>query len=102
MGGERHARVVLPDEPIGTDGLVADEPAVRALPFADDEARGATELLGDAVRYLRQVIQVEAQMVRPRTRLRAPVLDDGEVLGLRPLSGGGQCVAGTGDQSLDQ
>ena len=62
--------------------LVADEPAERALALADDEPGGATDLLGDAVRDLGQVVQVEAQVVRPGAGLGAPVLDDLDVGGL--------------------
>ena len=74
--GEGHAVGVLPDEPIRPPRLLADEPAERALPFADDEARRPAELLGDPVRDLGQVVQVEAQVVGPRAGLDAPVLDD--------------------------
>ena len=52
--------------------LLANEPAARALPLADHEARRAAELLGDPVRDLGQVVQVEAQVVGPRAGLRRP------------------------------
>ncbi len=39
------------------------------------------------MRDLRKVVQIEAQMVRPRAGLRSPVLDDREVLGLGVAAG---------------
>ena len=99
---ERDAGVVFPDEPIRAPRLVADQPAERALALADHEPRGAAELLGDPMRDLRQVVQVQAQVVRPRACLRAPVLDDLEVLGLAGDASRGKGVARAGKQLLDQ
>src|SRR5205807_1610465 len=76
------ARVVLPDQPGPLARLLADEAAPRALPFPDHEAGRAAELLGDPVRDERQVVQVEAEVVRTGAGLGAPVLDDLEVVGL--------------------
>ena len=95
---EGHARVVLPDEPVRPPRFVAHEPAERALALADDEPRRAAELLGDPVRDLGQVVQVEAQVVGPGARLGAPVLDDLEVVGLAGRAGLGERVAGTADE----
>ena len=99
---ERDAVVVLPDQAVRSRGLLADEPAERALPFADDEARRAAQLLGDPVRDLGQVVQVQAQVVRPGAGLRAPVLDDLEVVGLAGGPRLGQRVAGAADERLDE
>ena len=79
-GREGDGVVVGVQEVVGPPDLLAHEPAVRALALADQEARRAAQLLGDPVRDLRQVVEVEAQVVRPGARLRAPVLDDLEVL----------------------
>ena len=93
---------ILPDEPVRSARLVSDEAAERALAFADHEPSRTTQLLGDAVRDLGQVVEVEAQVVRPRSGLRAPVLDDVEVLGLGVVSGSHQRVPRAADQPLDQ
>ena len=93
--------MVLPDEPVRPAGFVADEPAERALPFADDEPGRAAHLLGDPVRDLRQVVQVEAQVVGPGAGLGAPVLDDLEVVGLAGRPRLGERVAGAPDERLD-
>ena len=91
--GERDRRVVLPDEPLAEPRLVADEPAERALALADHEPGRAADLLGDPVRDLGQVVQVEAQVVRPGSGLGAPVLDDLDVGGLAGGRGRGDGVA---------
>ena len=87
----------------GRPDLVADEPAARALALADDEPGRAAELLGDPVRDLRQVVQVEAEVVGPGAGLGAPVLDDLEVVGLagsaRPRRGASRARA---EQGLDR
>ena len=100
-GAKATLDVVLPDEPVGPPRFVADEPAERALPLADDEAGRAAQLLGDPVRDLGQVVQVEAQVVGPRAGLGAPVLDDLEVVGLARLAGLGERLAGAADERLD-
>ena len=100
VGRERDARVVLPDQPVRPSRLVANEAAVRTLALADDEARRATELLRDPVRDLGQVVQVEAQVIGPRARLRAPVLDDLEIVGLALGPGGRQRLAGARRRAL--
>ena len=71
-------------------------------PFADHEARRAAELLGDPMRDERQVVQVEAQVVRPGAGLRAPVLDDLEVVGLGGAGGLGDRVAGEQEHLLGE
>jgi hypothetical protein len=54
------------------------------------------------MRDLRQVVQIEAQVVGPGARLCSPVLDDREVLGLILATGLGEGVARTGDEPLDE
>ena len=78
--------------------LLAHQPAVRALPLADEEARRAAQLLGDPVRDLRQVVEVEAQVVGPGAGLGAPVLDDLQVLGPVRLAGDADLVAAACEQ----
>ena len=90
---ERDARVVLPDQAVGPPRFVADEAAERALAFADDEAGSAAHLLGDPVRDLGQVVQVEAEVVGPGAGLGAPVLDDLEVVGLAEAARLGERLA---------
>ena len=62
--------------------LVANQAAERADAFADDEARRAAQLLADTVRNLRQVVEVETQVVGQRACLAAQVLDYLQVVGL--------------------
>ena len=59
----------------GRLGLVAHEAAPRALTFPDDEPGRAAQLLRDPVRDLGQVVQIQAEVVRPGAGLGAPVLD---------------------------
>ena len=79
-GREGDRVIVLVQEVVRAPDLLAHQPAVRALALADEEPRRAAQLLRDPVRDLRQVVEVEAQVVGPGARLRAPVLDDLEVL----------------------
>ena len=79
--------VVLVEQALGTADLIADVPAPRALPFPDDEARGAAELLGHPMGDLGQVVEVEAEVVRPGAGLGTPVLDDLHVFGAGGLLG---------------
>ena len=100
--GERDRVVVLPDEAVRTAWLVTDEAAPRALALADHEPRGAAELLRDPVRDLGQVVQVEAEVVRPGAGLAAPVLDDLEVLGLAGGPGLGEGGPGAREEAHDR
>ena len=79
-GCEADAGGVVEDESVAPGHLRLDEPAPGADAFADDVARGSTKLLADAVRDVRQVIDVEAEMVGHGTGLLTPVLDDLQVL----------------------
>ena len=99
---EGHARVVLPDEPVGPARFVADESAERALAFADDEPGGAAELLGDPVRDLGQVVEVEAEVIRAGAGLGAPVLDDLQVVRLADRAGLDERVASADQELLDE
>ena len=106
--GERDANganatvgVVLPDHPIGPARLVADEAAPRALPFPDDEPGRAAQLLRDPVRDLGDVVQIEAEVVRPRSGLGTPVLDHLEVVRLGGRSGVRDCRPCPADEALD-
>ena len=77
------------DEPITADRFVDDEAAPRTAALADHEPGGAAELLCHAMGHLRQVVQVEAQVIGPGAGLGAPVLDHLEVLGQAGRTGVG-------------
>src|SRR5882672_11445580 len=100
--GEGNGRVVLPDEPLRPVRLVPDEAAPWALPLADDIASRPAELLGDAVRDLRQVVQVEAQVVGSRARLGAPVLDHLEMIRLGRRASVDEGGTSAGEELLDE
>ena len=100
-GREGHAVHVLPDEAIACPGGIPHETAVRTLALANDETRRATQFLGDPVRDLRQVVELEAEVVRAGSGLGAPVLDDLEMIGLIGGPGGNDRVPGAGDHGLD-
>jgi hypothetical protein len=65
----------------------------------DHETGGTAHLLGDTVRDLGQVVQIEAQVVRPGPGLCAPVLHDLDVGGLAGGAGRGNGVA-TGSEHV--
>src|SRR4029078_13579280 len=94
--------VVLPDEALRTPRLLADMAAPRGLALPDHEARRAAQLPRDPVRDLGQVVEVEAEVVRPRAGLGAPVLDELEVVGLAGIPG--LCNRGPrlADQAFDR
>ena len=60
---------VLEDQPRLIGDFVAHQSAEGALALADDVARRPAQLLADAVRDLRQVVEVEAQVIGLRARL---------------------------------
>src|SRR5664279_1438887 len=60
---EGHAGLVLPDQPRPVLRLLAGEPAIRTLTLADHVASGSADLLGNSVRYLWQVVQVETKVI---------------------------------------
>src|SRR5450759_1987560 len=78
--GEGEAGLVLPDHPSPIPRLLAGEPAIRTLALANQIASGAADLLGNSMRYLGQVVQVETKVVGPSACLSSPVLDDLEIL----------------------
>src|SRR6185436_7711130 len=71
-----------PDQTLASATLFSNQAAPRAFALSDHEPRRPAQLLADPMRDQRQVVQVEAQVIRARTRLRAPVLDDLQVVGL--------------------
>ena len=99
--GERDRVVVGVEQVVRAAHLLPHEPAVRALAFADQEPRGAAELLGDPVRDLGQVVQVEAQVVGPGAGLGAPVLHDLQVLGPGGPTRRADLVAAPLEEALD-
>ena len=99
---ERDRVIVRVEQAVRAAHLVAHEAAVRALALADQEARRAAQLLGDPVRDLRQVVQVEAQVVGAGAGLRAPVLEDLEVRGGTRPPRGHDLVAGAREELLDR
>src|SRR5690348_2478928 len=88
-------------EALRAPDLVPDETAVGALALSDEEARRAAKLLRDAVRDLREVVEVEAQVVRPGAGLRATVLDDLQVCGPVRRAAGDDLVTRAAQESLD-
>src|ERR1035437_8772398 len=91
--GEGDALGVLPDEARLDARLLPRKPTIRALALPDHAAGSATDLLGNAMRDLRQVVQVEAEVVGPGPGLRAPVLHDLEIFGLADLARLGDRIA---------
>jgi len=95
-----HARVVLPDQPVRQSRLVANEAAVRAFAFADDEIGRRHRAPPMRCGIWGQVVQVRGTgWFRPSAGLHAPVLDDLEVVGLALGPGGRQHVAARGPTS---
>src|ERR1035437_5362831 len=100
--GESHALLVLPDEARLGPSLFPRKPAIRALAFADHAAGSATDLLGDAMRDLRQVVEIQAEVIGPGSGLRAPVLHHLQVLGLAHSGRLGNGIAGQSEHSAQR
>ena len=92
-GAKHTLAAVLIDEALWIRDLIAHQAAERADAFTDDVAGCAAKLLADTVRDLRQVVEVEAQVVRQSSCLAAEVLDHLQVFRLVLLARERQHIA---------